>query len=76
MWCRVMKAMIHNNSVELSFTQFMSVFQLMNDTLIKIYGGLDKVPEDDYERIRCVIHNPVNGSLSVDFGIRSPECLW
>lgn len=64
-----MKAIIHNG-VELSFIQLMSVFELLNDTIDKIYGGLEKVPQNDLERIRCVIHEPnVDGSMSVDIGI-------
>lgn len=68
-----MKAMIHNG-VELSFIQLMSVFELVNGIIDKIYGGLDKVPENDLERIRCFIHKPnFDGSMSVDVGIRSEK---
>lgn len=66
-----MKSIIHNG-VELSFIQLMGVVSLVNGAIDKIYGGLEKVPQSDLERIRCVVHTPdSNGKISVDVGIRS-----
>ena len=64
-----MKSIIHNG-LELSFMQLMGVVSLVNGAIDKIYGGLDKVPQSDLERIRCVVHEPkFDGSIDVDVGI-------
>lgn len=64
-----MKAIISGDCIELSFLQFIGVVGLVNGALDKIYGGFEKVPQNDLERIRCIIHSFSDGRIDVDIGI-------
>lgn len=69
-----MKAIIKNtqSDFELSFIEFIGVSELIMGAIDKQYGGLDKIPDCDVERISIVISkSKPDGRIDVDIGLRS-----